>query len=63
MKSHLPAKAFIGYGHDSKTGAFFIKICDKCNDCESAKKEFNLLAIRIQPCTVHYNEVLEKQIK
>lgn len=56
-----PPSAFIGYGHDEKTGEFFIKVCPDCPDYKRAVLEALPLRAVAQLCPHHYQKQLAKR--
>ncbi len=60
MTKFLP-EAWIGYGHDPKSGEFYVKVCPSCPSCGQALAEArsSQLATRMVPCS----ECTYKQIQ
>lgn len=55
-------KAFVGYGHNIKTGAFFTKICPKCEDWRRAVAECGMKQFRYFLCQDHCNELMKRTL-
>lgn len=57
MISPMP-QAWIGFGHDKRTGEFYVKICDKCEEKARAIAEASSSKLnhRIMLCDKHVYE-------
>lgn len=56
-------EAWIGYGADSKTGEFYVKVCFSCPNPQEAVREARPLRTRESLCPSCYNKQLEAKFK